>query len=435
MSSHSLLFSGLSSLPPIVEAFSTHSSEQVDDTDASLDIELISQLRGSRTILEEDVIAQEENGMASFDVESLAQYHALVKRGEIESIGTSPTALEAEEAVEKYLERFWKKKLETAQASLKQEDTEGIEQERLSLMNSLSDCSNDRFVTVRNQTEIIVKDVNENVSDDQDFVEDSRDQLGNLWDAASPLRSPFSSLPQYLGSPDKRDLGTEREMSSSPFPVSSPHTMNDERDTRYGSSGSPTAGLNSGIVDGIQQARKPPSSKRAAIVSSRIAVQQEQGFRTFGSYDDAVVADDNDISSPLERVAHNLLHLLIDEGPVGDGVVGGEGEGGTNVTVNDSDVPSNYFKQDDDKVNTSGVVSAAPPGASPLDLVNLKILGGTDMTNTKTELQNSTSLAFDPIFASLKTPDARADYSRIMRKGRVVEEVHTDPKPVQQTPV
>jgi hypothetical protein len=146
MSSHSQIFSGLSSLPPIAEAFSTPSSEQVDDTDASLDIELISQLRGSRTILEEEVITQEENGMASFDVESLAQYHALVKRGEIQSIGESPTALEAEEAVEKYLERFWKIKLETAQVSLKQEDTEGIEQKRLSLINSLSDGSNDESI-------------------------------------------------------------------------------------------------------------------------------------------------------------------------------------------------------------------------------------------------------------------------------------------------
>ena len=408
------LFEGLSNLPPISEAFiTTSSSASASDTDSSLDIELISQLRGSRAIREEDIEAQQESGTASFDAESLAQYHALVSKGKIESIGISPSAQEAEEAVEKYLESYWESKTSLASLSGLEQKEEGGEGEQADDTNPIN-----RFVTIRSSDGLFNKGSEVEI-DEETSVEDSRDQLGSLWDASSPLRSPFSSLPQYLGSAEKidghcrerREANTDDSDDSSPLRSSSPTEV--RRNLLAFSSESPTQNYEQVNEEQVQRSRKPPSSKRAPIVSSRIS--GSGGVRVLGPFDD----NSDDISSPLERVAHNLLHLLIDEGPV-------VGAGGP--VADDLDASGSYPRVDD-KSNAL-LLSSLPQGSSPLDPIIAKV--GDKKT---TELLTSTSLAFDPVFASLRTPDARADYSRLIRKGRLIDEAHSDPKPLQQTPL
>jgi hypothetical protein len=422
------LFESLSNLPPISEAFTTASSSSSSDSDSSLDIELISQLRGSRAIRNEDIEAQEEKGTASFDAESLAQYHALVSKGAIESIGISPTAQEAEAAVEKYLQCYWESK--TSHATLYGPEVDEKIVFEKDVVREVKDQSSppiDPFVTVRNHDGFTETSETGQEDDEEETAEESRDQLGTLWDASSPLRSPFSSLPQYLGSADKVDgnfRGRNLQDSevdddeSSPLPPSSPTHV------RLFASSSESPTHNYEQENEEHRSRKPPSSKRAQIVSSRISANG--GVRSLGPFE----TDVDDISSPLERVAHNLLHLLIDEGPV-------VGVGGGGSTVNDLDASDTFSGSSGEKSSSPPSLHAAScPGSSPFDSTTVKSSeGGKEMPTKTKELINSTSLAFDPVFESLRTPDARAEYSRLMRKGRLLDEAHSDPRPLQQTPL
>jgi len=409
------LFEGLSNLPPISDAFiTTSSSASASNTDSSLDIELISQLRGSRAIREEDIEAQQESGTASFDSESLAQYHALVSKGKIESIGISPSAQEAEEAVEKYLESYWESKTSLASLAGLEQEEEGGGGEH-DVVDDTKPIN--RFVTIRSSDGLLNKGGEVEIEDEETSVEDSRDQLGSLWDASSPLRSPFSSLPQYLGSAEKidGDFRERRDTNDDSSPLRSLSPTEVRRNLLAFSSESPTQNYEQAHEEQAQRSRKPPSSKRAPIVSSRIS--GSGGVRVLGPFEDD---SDVDIASPLERVAHNLLHLLIDEGPV-------VGAGGP--VADDLDASGAYARVDD-KSNALLVSSSLPQGSSPLDPIIAK--GGDKKT---TELLSSSSLAFDPVFESLRTPDARADYSRLIRKGRLIDEAHSDPRPLQQTPL